>query len=246
MELDLFATGTLPDDDAERQRRARSRPRPAALPRPTAAIPPRPRRQRPRHDRGRCRPVGRAAGSMLPDSSRVAGDRAARRQMGARHLDGPRHRADALTSARAWPAPRKARARLAPSLLQVCPGNCRCNRQSVRSRRQAGAMAVGAPVGDCRQHRQRQHAGLPRAGRRAVRKGARRQPAWRIKATQVSAICRRRRRPRRSRSSERDGRPAVLPSDNTVVLENELMKAGEVRRAFELNTGDRQGLPPHD
>jgi flagellar basal-body rod protein FlgB len=31
-----------------------------------------------------------------------------------------------------------------------------------------------------------------------------------------------------------DGPP--LPSRNTVVLENELMKAGEVRRSFELNT----------
>lgn len=29
---------------------------------------------------------------------------------------------------------------------------------------------------------------------------------------------------------------AVLPSDNTVALDDELMKAGEVRRAFELNT----------
>ena len=29
----------------------------------------------------------------------------------------------------------------------------------------------------------------------------------------------------------------MLPSDNNVVLENELMDAGEVRRAFELNTG---------
>ena len=29
---------------------------------------------------------------------------------------------------------------------------------------------------------------------------------------------------------------AIMPSKNTVVLENELMKAGEVRRAFELNT----------
>jgi flagellar basal-body rod protein FlgB len=28
----------------------------------------------------------------------------------------------------------------------------------------------------------------------------------------------------------------VLPSENTVVLEDELMKAGEVRRTFELNT----------
>jgi flagellar basal-body rod protein FlgB len=27
-----------------------------------------------------------------------------------------------------------------------------------------------------------------------------------------------------------------MPSKNTVVLENEMMKAGEVRRAFELNT----------
>lgn len=29
---------------------------------------------------------------------------------------------------------------------------------------------------------------------------------------------------------------AVLPSDNTVAVEDELMKAGEVRRSFELNT----------
>jgi flagellar basal-body rod protein FlgB len=29
---------------------------------------------------------------------------------------------------------------------------------------------------------------------------------------------------------------AVLPSENSVVLETELMKAGEVRRSFELNT----------
>jgi flagellar basal-body rod protein FlgB len=29
---------------------------------------------------------------------------------------------------------------------------------------------------------------------------------------------------------------AIMPSKNTVVLENELMKAGEVRRSFELNT----------
>ena len=48
---------------------------------------------------------------------------------------------------------------------------------------------------------------------------------------------RRRRRPRpASRSSRTSRRPSVLPSENTVVLENELMKAGEVRRAFELNT----------
>jgi flagellar basal-body rod protein FlgB len=33
-----------------------------------------------------------------------------------------------------------------------------------------------------------------------------------------------------------DDSPAVLPSGNSVVLENELMEAGEVRRAFELNT----------
>ena len=30
--------------------------------------------------------------------------------------------------------------------------------------------------------------------------------------------------------------PALMPSGNTVVLEDELMKAGEVRRAFEINT----------
>ena len=29
---------------------------------------------------------------------------------------------------------------------------------------------------------------------------------------------------------------AEMPSDNTVVLEDELMKAGEIRRSFELNT----------
>ncbi|TPJ81152.1 flagellar basal body rod protein FlgB [Mesorhizobium sp. B2-6-2] len=29
---------------------------------------------------------------------------------------------------------------------------------------------------------------------------------------------------------------AIMPSKNTVVLEQELMKAGEVRRSFELNT----------
>jgi len=32
-----------------------------------------------------------------------------------------------------------------------------------------------------------------------------------------------------------DDRP-TMPSGNTVVLENELMKSGEVRRSFELNT----------
>ncbi|WP_041544417.1 MULTISPECIES: flagellar basal body rod protein FlgB [Chelativorans] len=30
--------------------------------------------------------------------------------------------------------------------------------------------------------------------------------------------------------------PKMLPSENSVVLEDELVKAGEVRRAFELNT----------
>lgn len=30
--------------------------------------------------------------------------------------------------------------------------------------------------------------------------------------------------------------PALLPSENTVVLENELIKASEVRRAYDLNT----------
>ncbi|MEO9340708.1 flagellar basal body rod protein FlgB [Mesorhizobium sp. SB112] len=29
---------------------------------------------------------------------------------------------------------------------------------------------------------------------------------------------------------------SILPSENTVVLENELMKGGEIRRSFELNT----------
>ncbi|TGS51823.1 flagellar basal body rod protein FlgB, partial [Mesorhizobium sp. M3A.F.Ca.ET.201.01.1.1] len=29
---------------------------------------------------------------------------------------------------------------------------------------------------------------------------------------------------------------SIMPSKNTVVLEDELMKAGEVRRSFELNT----------
>ncbi|MBN9071597.1 MAG: flagellar basal body rod protein FlgB [Rhizobiales bacterium] len=33
-----------------------------------------------------------------------------------------------------------------------------------------------------------------------------------------------------------DTRNALLPSKNTVVLENELMKSGEIRRGFELNT----------
>jgi flagellar basal-body rod protein FlgB len=30
--------------------------------------------------------------------------------------------------------------------------------------------------------------------------------------------------------------PALMPSENTVVLEDEMLKAGEVRRSFELNT----------
>jgi flagellar basal-body rod protein FlgB len=36
------------------------------------------------------------------------------------------------------------------------------------------------------------------------------------------------------RQEERD--PSLLPSGNSVVLENELLKAGEVGRQFELNT----------
>jgi len=36
------------------------------------------------------------------------------------------------------------------------------------------------------------------------------------------------------RANERD--PSLLPSENSVVLENELLKAGEIRRQFELNT----------
>lgn len=35
---------------------------------------------------------------------------------------------------------------------------------------------------------------------------------------------------------QRDDKPTILPSDNSVVLENELMDAGDVRRAFTLNT----------
>jgi flagellar basal-body rod protein FlgB len=35
---------------------------------------------------------------------------------------------------------------------------------------------------------------------------------------------------------QREDGPQVLPSDNSVVLENELLDAGEVRRAFDLNT----------
>lgn len=33
-----------------------------------------------------------------------------------------------------------------------------------------------------------------------------------------------------------EGDVSLLPSKNSVVLENELMKAGEIRRGFELNT----------
>ncbi|MEW9804481.1 flagellar basal body rod protein FlgB [Mesorhizobium marinum] len=36
-------------------------------------------------------------------------------------------------------------------------------------------------------------------------------------------------------SEQRDD-PSILPSENSVVLENELLKAGEIRRQFELNT----------
>ncbi|MBL8578411.1 MAG: flagellar basal body rod protein FlgB [Mesorhizobium sp.] len=36
--------------------------------------------------------------------------------------------------------------------------------------------------------------------------------------------------------NEQTDEPSVLPSENSVVLEDELMKAGEVRRQFELNT----------
>ncbi|WP_173934788.1 flagellar basal body rod protein FlgB [Chelativorans sp. Marseille-P2723] len=35
---------------------------------------------------------------------------------------------------------------------------------------------------------------------------------------------------------DRSEDPKMLPSENSVVLEDELVKAGEVRRAFELNT----------
>jgi len=35
---------------------------------------------------------------------------------------------------------------------------------------------------------------------------------------------------------EETARAALLPSDNSVVLENELMKGGEISRGFELNT----------
>ena len=35
---------------------------------------------------------------------------------------------------------------------------------------------------------------------------------------------------------EEERRPSLLPSGNSVVLENELLKAGEIGRQFELNT----------
>ena len=42
--------------------------------------------------------------------------------------------------------------------------------------------------------------------------------------------------PARIRLEEETPKAAVLPSGNTVAMEDELVKAGEVRRAFELNT----------
>jgi flagellar basal-body rod protein FlgB len=36
--------------------------------------------------------------------------------------------------------------------------------------------------------------------------------------------------------SQEDTSTALMPSKNTVVLENELLKSGEIRRGFELNT----------
>ncbi|MCX7303208.1 MAG: flagellar basal body rod protein FlgB [Hyphomicrobiales bacterium] len=36
--------------------------------------------------------------------------------------------------------------------------------------------------------------------------------------------------------SEDQNEPSILPSGNSVVLENELLKAGDIRRQFELNT----------
>ena len=36
--------------------------------------------------------------------------------------------------------------------------------------------------------------------------------------------------------TQEDGDVSLLPSENSVVLENELLKAGEIRRGFELNT----------
>jgi flagellar basal-body rod protein FlgB len=57
-----------------------------------------------------------------------------------------------------------------------------------------------------------------------------------IKATQVSHLSGDAGPEAISIREKADG-PAVLPSKNNVVLENELMDAGEVRRAFELNAG---------
>ena len=57
-----------------------------------------------------------------------------------------------------------------------------------------------------------------------------------IKATQVSHLSGGAGSEAVSIHERADG-PAVLPSKNNVVLENELMDAGEVRRAFELNAG---------
>ena len=57
-----------------------------------------------------------------------------------------------------------------------------------------------------------------------------------IKATQVSHLSGDAATETVSIRQREDG-PAVLPSHNNVVLESELMDAGEVRRAFELNAG---------
>ncbi len=57
-----------------------------------------------------------------------------------------------------------------------------------------------------------------------------------IKATQVSHLSGDAGAETLSIRQREDG-PAVLPSKNNVVLENELLDAGEVRRAFELNAG---------
>lgn len=39
-----------------------------------------------------------------------------------------------------------------------------------------------------------------------------------------------------SLNEQQDDQIAVMPSDNTVVLESELVDAGEIRKSFELNT----------
>ena len=79
-QLDLFATGTL----CRRRRRPERRagPRPAAFPGRDLRLPPGPRRQRPRHDRGRYRPVDRPARLDAAGHQPVVVDRAAQRQMG--------------------------------------------------------------------------------------------------------------------------------------------------------------------